>query len=172
MSDKEIEIKSLSSKNAPLLKELEKHPRLKAYWKAHEALSADFNALLNAKKHKLAYWVCLASGKPQALILTADMTQEQPDYMVPWMEPERKTIWLSLIPLSKEGEKSEVALEHLSQFVSTLSKEVGTVLVDPEVQEEFFLALYEQAGFVKVSTFIKGQGFFKGTAHYLMKLKT
>ena len=59
----------------------------------------------------------------------------------------------------------------LKRFAEVQEPTVTAFLVDPEVKNERAVHVYDKAGFVKVGTFIRGKGFFKGKPHYLMKMK-
>ena len=171
MKDEKIEFKYISSKEIDELNSLSKNSHVKAYLKNHKELLADFSSLLEKKKTVFAYTLCSYGDKPISLMITSDVSKEQPDYMTPWIEPEKETLWIDFIFLNKEEVDPEIGSELLAAFTVFCPKTVGALLAGPEVKEESKIALYEIAGFTRVSTFIKGQGFFKGTSHYLMKLK-
>ena len=167
MKNKSLEFFNISIKNKELLDKLSKNKIFKAYLKDHKEIDSDFSVFLEKKKSHFTYCVVCKKDKLVSLIITADISQEHPDYMKPWIEEEKKTLWIDLILLDKMEEEAEL-LQGFSHFCP---KEVGALIADPEVKEESTLNLYEKAGFSRVGTFIKGQGFFKGTSHYVMKLK-
>ncbi len=160
----------LSLKDDNVIKNISGNAFFKSYLKNHKEIASDFALFIKNEKSRFNYWVCLSGDKLLSLIVIEDLSSNLPDYMIPWVETEKKTLWVSLIMLRKEVAPEE-GVQWLTSFISSLPKEVGALLTDPEVKEESTLAFYELAGFVKVNTFIKGQGFFKGTSHYLMKFK-
>ncbi len=141
---------------------LSKKQSVKLYLKSHKEIADD----IEAQSSHFTYWI---SSVPHCLIITRDLTTTQPEHMTPWIEEEKQSWWIDLIFLS--GHDLDKGVEALRHFGATLAPEVGALLTDPEVKNETHLSLYEQAGFVRVSTFIKGQGFFKGSPHYILKLK-
>lgn len=171
MKSKKLELSIISIKNTELLDKISKNQYFKSYLKNNKELSSDFTALLEKRKSRFTYCVCSLGDKLLSLIITADLSKDTPDYMTSFVEEEKKTLWMDLIFLCKPDVKLEEAVEWLSAFISSCPKEIGALIADPEVKQEFSIALYEMAGFTRVSTFIKGQGFFKGTSHYMMKLK-
>ena len=109
-------------------------------------------------------WICLCDGHPVGLILSQEASKCQKQLQEPlahWVEG------LTLLIDIVVGD--EAAMELCPRGFSVSHKAV--LLAAPEVQEEKKLEILEKAGFVKVSTFILGQGFFKGKPHYLLKLK-
>jgi hypothetical protein len=166
MKNKKIDFINISIKDRELLDKLSKNKNFKSYLKDHKEIHADFSSLLEKKKPHFTYCVATSGDKLLSLIITADMTEDHPEYIKPWIEEEKKTLWMNLIFLDKVEET-----ELLLAFTTHCSKDNGALLADPEVKEESIIALYEAAGFTRVGTYIKGQGFFKGTSHYVMKLK-
>lgn len=151
MKNKEIEIKKSESGNDKVISGWLKTAKVK-------------DALKNKGKNP-TYWICSYKKKPVGLILSIPLSEECPDPLVPWVE--EHTLWIDLLLM----EKSSSATELLKEFTSSQDKKVSALLADPEVTNAELLSAYEEAGFIKVGTYVKGNGFFKGSPHYIMKLK-
>lgn len=170
MKNKKLDFINISFKDSDLLCKLSKNQRFKSYLKNHKEINADFDAFSEKKKSRFTYCVCSSEDKLLSLIITANVSREPPDYMKPWIAEEKETLWMDVVFLAKEEPNPEEAAELLAAFIVHCPKGIGALLSDPEATQSSTVALYEMVGFTRVSTFIKGQGFFKGTSHYLMKL--
>jgi RimJ/RimL family protein N-acetyltransferase len=93
------------------------------------------------------------------------------DYMIPWLEPEGKTLTIDFAIGEEAFLGKGLSSETLKKFAEDQEPSVSALLVDPEVKNEKAIHVYEKAGFIRVSTFIRGQGFFRGKPHYLLKMK-
>jgi hypothetical protein len=153
MKIKEIEIKKSENGNDRVISGWLKTAKVK-------------DALKN-KGNNPTYWICSHKKKPVGLVLSAPLSEGCPDPLVPWVEGELQTLWIDLLLM----EKNPHATELLKEFAASQGKEVGALLADPEVTNAELLSAYEEAGFAKVGTYVKGNGFFKGSPHYIMKLK-
>jgi RimJ/RimL family protein N-acetyltransferase len=109
--------------------------------------------------------------------MTSDASEIDPnkpqnhDYMVPWIEPEGKTLTTDFMIGEKAFLGKGLADITLKKFAESQDPSVTALLVDPEVKNAKAIHIYEKTGFIRVSTFTRGEGFFKGVPHYLMKLK-
>lgn len=169
--------KALKADDKELIKSWFKKPHLKGYWDNSEEIWDNFESYLKGQKSLYDYWICSYDKAPFALILTSDASEprldqrQAPDHVVPWLEPEGMT-WMIDFAI---GEKSflgkGLSSITLQRFAETQEPNITAFLADPEVKNEQAIHVYEKAGFVKVGTFIRGKGFFKGKPHYLMKMK-
>jgi RimJ/RimL family protein N-acetyltransferase len=146
-------------------------PHVKEHWDDRKEI---VEHLENPQFH---YWICLSDQKPFGLIITSDASQPDPatqevfDHIVPWIEPEGKTLIIYILIGEKAFLDRGLSSESLTMFAKAQGASVSAFLADPEVKNEKALHIYEKVGFVKVSTFIRGKGFFRGNPHYLLKLK-
>jgi aminoglycoside 6'-N-acetyltransferase len=146
-------------------------PHVKEYWDKSKEIAKKFG------DPHFDFWICLCDEEPFALIITTDAsnpdaaTRQVLDYLVPWLEPEGKTLLIDFAITEKAYLGKGIASETLHKFAQAQELSVKAFLADPEVKNEKALHIYEMAGFVKVSTFIEGKGFFKGKPHYLLKMK-
>ena len=146
MKSKEIEIKKSDNNDKTVVKLLKTNKR--------------------ETEKGMSYWLCLHQGKPIGVIASTPLAQGCPEPFVPWLEG--ATLWIEFI--SSESIDPTLGAACLKAFAAE-HKGPGALLCDPDVKQAAALALYEAAGFTRVSTFIKGSGFFKGSPHYLLKLK-
>ncbi len=143
-----------------------KLPHVMEYWDKSQEIAADFDS-----SQKFNFWICLSDKEPYGLILASDPTQTPPEYLIPWIEEKGRTWLIDFIICEKSYQGKGLGAETLKQFAQHQSPEASALLAAPEVRNEKGMHIYEEAGFARVSTFIKGQGFFKGKPHYLLKLK-
>jgi RimJ/RimL family protein N-acetyltransferase len=177
MDTQKITFKKALKTDKDLVRGWLKKSHVKEYWDNTEEIGENFESYLKGSKALFDYWICLYDKVPFGLIITSDAStpepgqNETPDYSVPWLEPEGMTLLIDFVI----GEKSFLGKGYssatLSKFAKVQEPSVTAFLADPEVKNEKGIHVYEKAGFVKVSTFIRGKGFFKGKPHYLMKLK-
>lgn len=150
---------------------------VKEYWDKTKEVEANFCHFIEGNKDRFDYWVVLYDDKPIGLIRVCDAKNPDPktgetvDYLAVWLEPEGETWIIDLIIGEKSFLGKGLSDLIIHQFGQTQKPYVTAFLVDPEVKNEKALHIYEKAGFTRVSTFIQGQGFFKGKPHYLLKLK-
>jgi RimJ/RimL family protein N-acetyltransferase len=172
-----ISFRKASKKDKELIIGWFKKPHLKGYWDNAEEIHEQFNLFLSGKKAHYEYWICSCDKEPFALILTADASEPEhnhkqaPDYIVPWLEPEGQTLLIDFAICEKSFLGKGLSETTLKQFAQMQEPHVTAFLAAPEVKNEQGIHVYEQAGFARVGTFIRGQGFFKGKPHYLLKMK-
>jgi RimJ/RimL family protein N-acetyltransferase len=152
-------------------------PHMKEFWDTSKEMWNHFESYLKGTNELYDYWICSYGKEPYALIMTSNASEpdkgaaQAPDHFVPWIEPEGTTLTIDFA-IGEEGYLGKgYSSTTLMQFAKFLDPSVTALLVDPEVKNEKAIHVYEKAGFVKVSTFIRGKGFFKGKPHYLLKLK-
>lgn len=178
MEIKKITFKKAAKSDKDLVKGWLKKSHLKEYWDNREEMWENFESYLKGHKMLFDYWICSYDKQPFGLILTSDAAEPQsdqkqtPDHVVPWLEPEGITLILDFVIGEKSFLGKGYASATLKRFAEVQDQNVTAFLVDPEVKNERGIHVYEKAGFVKVATFIRGEGFFKGKPHYLMKLST
>jgi RimJ/RimL family protein N-acetyltransferase len=154
-----------------------KKPHVKEYWDNSEEMWENFENYLKGHKVLFDYWICYYDKEPFALIITSDASepesgeQNTPDHFVPWLEPEGMTLTIDFAIGEKSFLGKGFSAVTLKRFAEVQDPSVTAFLVDPEVKNERATHVYDKAGFVKVGTFIRGKGFFKGKPHYLMKKK-
>lgn len=177
MDKAKISFKKALKADKDLIKGWFKNAHVKKYWENIQEREDDFEAYLKGQKSRFAYWICLCDKEPFGLILAADATLPElgkthtPDHVAPWLEPEGITLLIDFIICEKSYLKKGLSSETLKKFAENQGSFVTAFLSDPEVKNEHAVHVYDQAGFVKVGTFIRGEGFFRGKPHYLMKLK-
>lgn len=153
-----------------------KQPHVKEYWDATQEIWTNFTDFIEGDKKGYDYWICLYKEKPYGLIRTSNALMPDPktgkpfDPIISWVESEGATLIIDLI-IAEEFLGKGLADLTFKRFSEIQEPEVSAFLVTPEVKEEKAMHVYEKAGFVKVSTFIRGQGFFKGKPHYILKLR-
>lgn len=153
--------KLIDSKNIDRFKSFSKSKELKEYWSQHQELKDDFSKISEGE-NQWEYWV---SGvqKPVCLVIRKLLVREEEEKLTPWLEEEMPSYWIDFIPLA------EISIPPLIEKFLELSDTPSAFLTDPESREEEKVALWEQLSFKRVGSLIKGQGFFKGTSHYVMK---
>jgi RimJ/RimL family protein N-acetyltransferase len=177
IDDKKISFRKAQKADKKLLKEWFNKPHVKEFWDNRQKMWDNCEAYLNGHKELFDYWICLYDSEPFGLMMTSDASEpnkgkdQAPDHFIPWIEPEGTTLTIDFMI----GEKSFLGkgLAHLTlkKFAESQDSSVKAFLVDPEVKNGKAIHIYEKAGFVRVSTFTRGEGFFKGKPHYLLKMK-
>lgn len=177
MDEKKITFRIAAKADKKLVQGWLDKPRIQEYWDISKELSTNFQTYLKGEKEPFEYWICLYEKEPFGLIMTSDAAQpdlgvkDSPDHRLPWLESEGITLMIEFAI----GEKSYLGKGYssatLKRFAEIQPPEVKAFLADPEVKNAKGIHVYEEAGFVRVSTFIRGKGFFKGEPHYLMKRK-
>lgn len=177
MEVKKITFKKATKADKDLITGWLKKSHVKEHWDNPEELLEDFETFLKGKKLRHEYWICSYDKQPFALLLTIDASEPEPgqrqtsDVFIPWLELEGMTLLIDFAICEKSFLKKGLSSETIKKFSQTVDPHVSALLADPEVKDERAVHVYEKAGFVKVATFIRGEGFFKGQPHYLMKLK-
>ncbi|MBS0604196.1 MAG: GNAT family N-acetyltransferase [Verrucomicrobia bacterium] len=177
MESKKITFKKAVKTDKKLIKSWFDKPHVKEYWDNSKEMWDNVESYLEGDKILFDYWICLYDKEPYGLIMTSDAaepdprTKKQLDYFIPWIEPEGTTLTIDFMIGEKAFLGKGLSDLTLKKFAEVQEPSVTAFLVDPEVKNEKALHVYEKAGFVRVSTFIRGQGFFKGKPHYLLKMK-
>lgn len=177
MEDKRITFRKAKKADQKLLKEWFNQEHVQEFWDNSQAMWDNCESYLNGKKKLFDYWICLYDSKPYGLIMTSNASEQDPDkpstsdYMVPWIEQEGTTLTIDFMIGEKAFLGKGLSDITLKKFAEVQDPSVVALLVDPEVKNARAIHVYEKAGFVRVSTFTRGEGFFKGIPHYLMKLK-
>ncbi len=177
MDSQKITFKKAAKTDKKLVREWLDKPHVKEYWDNSKEMWDNFESYLKGSKILFDYWICLFNKEPFGLIMTSDASEPDPvtkevlDYMVPWIEPEGKTLTIDFAIGEEVFLGKGLSSETLKKFAEAQDPSIKAFLVDPEVKNEKALHVYEKAGFVKVTTFIRGQGFFRGKPHYLLKMK-
>ncbi len=173
MDSKKIAFRKATPEDKKLVKSWFDKSHVKDYWD-QEAL-AHFTSFLTGDQVLFDYWICLDGKMPFGLIVTSNAAVQKPkdqkDAFVPWIEPEGITWMLDFIIGEEEHLASGFAELAIKKFIEIQDPSITAFLADPEVKNEKALEILEKVGFTKVSTFIRGQGFFKGKPHYLLKMK-
>ena len=177
MDEKKITFRKAAKADKKLVHGWLDKPRVQEFWDISDEIAMNFDTYLQGEKGPFVYWICLYEKEPFGLIMTSDATAPDPevkeaaDHRIPWLEPEGTTLMIEFAI----GEQSYLGKGYssatLKRFAAEQPPEVKALLADPEVKNERGVHVYEEAGFVRVSTFIRGKGFFKGEPHYLMKFK-
>lgn len=174
MDNKKITFKKAISADKKLVYEWLDKPHVKEYWDNSTEIRKNFDAYLK-EPSSIEYWICHYDKKPFGLIIASDAsapdpkTKEVRDYIVPWIELEGRTLVIDFTISEESFLGKGLSSETLNKFAEVQETSVRAFLTDPEVKNEKAIHIFEKAGFVRVSTFIRGQGFFKGKPHYLMK---
>lgn len=176
-ASKKISFRKTKKTDKKFLKEWFNKDHVKEFWDKSVEMWKNCESYLDGDKQLFDYWICLYDSKPYGLIITSDASEADPhklenhDHTVPWIEPEGKTLTIDLIIGEKSFLGKGLAEITLKKFAEKQDPSVTALLVDPEVKNAKAIHIYEKVGFVRVSTFTRGEGFFKGVPHYLMKLK-
>lgn len=174
---KKITFKKAVKKDRSVVRQWLDNPHMKEYWDNSQEMWDNFESYLNGKKILFDYWICLYDQEPYGLIMTSDASEADPrtgkqaDHLIPWVEPEGMTLTIDFAIGEESFLGKGLSSETLKKFAEAQPPSVEAFLVDPEAKNEKATHVYEKAGFVKVSTFIRGEGFFKGKPHYLLKMK-
>lgn len=172
-----ITFKKAAKTDKKLVHEWLEKPHIEEYWDKDSKIKENFDAFIKDAETPFAFWICLQDKEAFGLIVTSDASHPDPktkevlDHIVPWLEPEGKTLVIDFAITEESFLGKHNASETLKQFAKAQDASVKAFLADPEAKNERATHVYEEAGFVKVSTFIRGKGFFKGKPHYLLKLK-
>lgn len=153
--------KLINSKNISQLESILKSEELQNYWVQNPEIKEDF-AKVEKGNSSWEYWVGEGT-KPQCLLIRRALEWQEDEKLSPWLEEGKSGYWIDFVPLSQEP------LSHLIEQFLELSDPSGAFLTDPEVQQEEKVVFWEQIGFKRVGSLIKGQGFFKGTSHHVLK---
>jgi hypothetical protein len=154
----ELKIKKAADKDKSLIKKWLSKPHLLEHFKYDQE-----------RKEKGSYWVSYAGKTPLALILTQMLSPESPPPFGSWVEPEGTTLLIDVAALEGDFADVETMAAALKEFISVQPVEIKSILADAEVKQTAVSDAYEQAGFARLTTFVKGSGFFKGSPHYLLK---
>ncbi len=143
MKSKKIEFKILSHNEDKIIKELIKNKLIKSYLSVHKEIAADFNSLVEKKKSHFTYYIASLGGKSFSLLITENVSKQQPDYMTPWIEESKETLWMDLVFLDKEEINPELGAELLTAFVVFCPKEKHwkNVLISKLTKMGFFVNL-------------------------------
>ena len=172
MDAKKITFRKAKKTDKKLLKEWFHKEHVKKFWHHSSEMWGQCESYLDGDAHLLDYSICSYDAKPYGLIITGDVSKsESRDPIVPWIETDGKTLTLDFMIGEKAFLGKGLAEITLKKFIDNQDPSVTAVLVDPEVKNAQAIHIYEKTGFVRVSTFTRGEGFFKGIPHYLMKLK-
>ncbi len=177
MDTKKITFKLATKGDKELVHSWYDKPHVKEYWDNSKEMWNNFKSYLQGDKELFDYWICSYDKKPYGLILTSDAAESDPktkkqlEHFIPWIEPEGKTLTIDFLIGEEAFLGKGLSYATLRKFGEVQDSSVTAFLIDPEVKNERAIHVYEKAGFVRVSTFIRGQGFFKGKPHYLMKMK-
>ncbi|MEN9343304.1 MAG: hypothetical protein RLZZ453_91 [Chlamydiota bacterium] len=112
----------------------------------------------------IQYWIDTQAKKPHLLLVLTPIQKGVTEPLTAWIEEEGSTYSLDIIPLLSPSPDA------LTCFLTCFSQKC-TLLAVPAVQDEASIDLLELAGFKRVGSLIKGQGFFKGTPHHVMKYR-
>ncbi len=172
-----ITFKKAQKSNKDLVQGWLKKAHVKEYWDNSEEMWENFESYLKGRKVLFDYWICFYDKVPFGMIMTSDASEPEPgqkeplDHFIPWLESEGMTLTIDFVIGEKSFLGKGLGSQTLQKFAEVQDPNVTAFLVDPEVKNERAVHVYEKAGFAKVSTFIRGKGFFKGKPHYLMKMK-
>jgi RimJ/RimL family protein N-acetyltransferase len=171
MTEHKFAFKKATQADKKLVHQWLELPHVKEYWDGSKEIAKHFeDPFFN-------FWICFCDEEPFGLVVTSDASHPDPatkevlDHIVPWLDPEGKTLLIDFAITEKDYLDKGLASETLHKFAQAQEPSVKAFLADPEAKNAKALHVYEMAGFVKVSTFIRGKGFFKGKPHYLLKLK-
>lgn len=176
MINQSISFKKALKTDKDLIRKWLKAAHVQEYWENSELIWDHFEHYLKGA-HLFDFWICSADKKPFGLIITSDASAPEsgqkhtPDPFIPWLEEEGMTLLIDFVIAEKALLGKGLSSITLQRFATFQDSNVTAFLADPEVKNERALHVYEKAGFVKVGTFIRGKGFFKGKPHYLMKMK-
>jgi RimJ/RimL family protein N-acetyltransferase len=177
MDDKKIIFRKAKKTDKKLIEEWFDEPHVKEFWDKGKKIWENCESYLDGQKERLDYWICSYESKSFGLIMTSDAAEpdprqtQTPDYFIPWIEPDGITLTLDFIIGERDFLGKGLASLTLKKFTEVQDPSIKALLVDPEVKNGRAIHIYEKVGFVRVSTFTTGEGFFKGKPHYLMKLK-
>lgn len=177
MDAKKITFKLATKANKTLVREWLDKPHVKEYWDNSKKMWDNFESYIKGDKILFDYWICYYDKKPFGLIMTSDASEPDPDtkkqldHFIPWIEQEGTTLTIDFTIGEESFLGQGLSYETLKRFAETQDSSISAFLIDPEVKNERAIHVYEKAGFVRVSTFIRGKGFFKGSPHYLLKMK-
>ncbi len=152
-------------------------PHIKEYWDASKKMRENFDSYLKESKPFLDFWICSLDKEPFGLIKASDATEpdhdeeRELDYFIPWTELEGVTLLVDFAIGEESFLGKGLSSETLKQFAKIQEPSVTAFLADPEAKNERAVHVFEKAGFARITTFIRGKGFFKGKPHYLLKLK-
>lgn len=177
MDVQKITFKKAVKADKKLVHEWLDKPHIKEHWDNSKKMGEIFDSYLKEDKTPFDFWICSLGKKPFGLIKISDAAEpdhdeeKELDYFIPWTEVDGVTLLLDFAIGEESCLGKGLSSETLKQFIKIQDPSVTAFLADPEVKNEKALHIYEKAGFVKVTTFIRGEGFFKGKPHYLLKLK-
>ena len=177
MDAQKITFKEATKADKKLVRGWLDKPHVKEYWDNSKKMWDNFESYLKGDKILFDYWICSYDKEPFGLIMTSDASEQDPDtkkqedHLIPWIEPEGTTLAIDFAIGEESFLGKGFSYATLKRFAETRGPSITAFLIDPEVKNERAIHVYEKAGFTRVSTFIRGQGFFKGSPHYLFKLK-
>jgi len=171
MAESKITFKKAGKADKKLILDWLCLPHVKAYWDKSDELAKQLDSALKGDQAHPDFWICLSHNEPFGLILASDASLNPSEPLIPWIEEKGRTLLIDFMICETPYLGKGLGADTLKGFAQAQSAETSALLAAPEVKNEKGMHVYEEAGFVRVSTFIKGQGFFKGKPHYLLKLK-
>lgn len=148
----------ITKKNLKEFDSLRKVQEIKSYFSTHSHIASDFDAIAKGE-NQYEYWIGENSSS-QSLFIKKRLQAGEKEPLSQWIEENTPCYWIDWISL-----KGSVSVDTFLQE----EKEEVYFLTDPESKEADKIAELEQIGFKRIGSLIKGQGFFKGTSHYVMK---
>jgi RimJ/RimL family protein N-acetyltransferase len=173
MDSKKITFKKAAKADKKLIQQWLGTPHVKEYWDSPKEVLDQFDSTFKEENNPFTFWICLHDKTPFALILTTDAhhPKEIHDHLAPWIEQEGTTLLIDFVIGDEAFIGKGLSAQTLIKFAKDHKSSISALLCIPEVKNEKGLHVFEKAGFARVSTFIKGKGFFKGKPHYLLKMK-
>ncbi|WP_052675756.1 GNAT family N-acetyltransferase [Paenibacillus sp. IHBB 10380] len=147
-------------------------PHVQEFWGTGDYTRNNFtNNIVNGTKELFDYWVASYDNEPFSLIMTSDASEDTPEHLVPFLEPDGLTLTLDFLIGNKKYLEKGLSYPTINEFQNFLNDQISALLIDPESNNSKAIHVYEKAGFNKVSTFIPDEGDFSGKSHDLMKWK-
>jgi RimJ/RimL family protein N-acetyltransferase len=149
MDAKKISFRKAKKTDKKFLKEWFQKEHVQEFWDNSPEMWENCESYLDGNKQLFDYWICLYNSKPFGLILTSDASEEGPnkpgstDYMVPWIEPEGKTLTIDFMIGEKAFLGKGLAHLTLKKFAESQDSIVAALLVDPEVKNAKAIHIYE-----------------------------
>lgn len=168
----EITFIKADKQHLELVKEWFNSPHIQEFWGTDEYTWNNFtNNILNNKKELFDYWIASYDHEPFSLILTSDASEDTPEHLMPFLEPNGLTLTLDFMIGNKKYLGKGLSYLTIKEFQNFLDYQVSALLIDPESNNLKAIHVYEKSGFYKVCTFIPDEGEFSGKMHDLMKWK-
>ena len=95
-----------------------------------------------------------------------------PEIYTPWLDPNGKTLTMDFMIGDERFLGLGMSYLTLRAFMDSLKDQIAAFLIDPAASNTQAVAIYEKAGFVKVSEFTRTNGYFEGQPHFMMKFET